>query len=491
MNLEQRQFIWQHAGYTPTPEQLAIHTDPARIKLVAGGERAGKSLSAAMELLTQVIGVEGLWWIVGPDYEQSRNEFDYVLAAVQKIGAAREVNRPRIGSCRLITAFNGEIVTKTADDVRKLAGKAPDGVLLVEAAQTEWEVWIKLRGRVAEKRGWLWASGTFEEGAQWYTDIWTRWQADNPEGGKSFSLPTWCNLAVFPGGRADPELLALEATLPADLFQERYGAVPCKPSGLVFKEFSFERHVREIAWRYYIQPGMISGHHKDALAADMAWPIEIAVDPGYAGGYAVLAVTWKDDLVYIFDEVYQQGMVAEDIITMAARKWWWKKVRSGVIDVAGLQHPGQRSQVEIWRHAAGVNLRVNRIGIVEGILRLRTFLVNPETGEPRIYFAPKCRGLLAEFGKYRYPKDSDNRPVTELPIDRDNHALKALSYWLYDRYGPVMRRHRQPQDIGDPFGYAEQEVGRTIGLLRGKTPEGVRFGIQRGLPEPGLSFDVE
>ena len=53
---------------------------------VAGGERAGKSLSGAMELFAQCIGVPGLWWICGPDYEQTHPEFDYILAALQKIG---------------------------------------------------------------------------------------------------------------------------------------------------------------------------------------------------------------------------------------------------------------------------------------------------------------------------------------------------------------------------------------------------------------------
>lgn len=488
ITLPARQFAWGHVGYTPSPEQLRAHLSPERLKLIAGGERAGKSLSAAMELFVNVIGVAGLWWICGPDYEQARAEFDYVLGALQRIGAVADVSQPKIGQCRIQTVFGGEIVTKTADDVRKLAGKAPDGVLLVEAAQTSWEVWVKLRGRVAEKRGWLWASGTFESGARWYQDLWRRWQADNPEGGRSFSIPTWANLAVFPGGLDNPEIKALKASMPADLFMERYGAVPCQPVGLVFREFSFEEHVREIVWRLNVHEfGKLTSHHGDALAAGMDWPIEIGVDPGYATAYSVVACTWLNDQVLVFDEIYAQGKVAEEVIAECKERWWWKKLKGGVIDIAGKQHPGSKSQQEIWR-AHGVHLRANRVGIVEGILRLRTFLKDPETGAPRIFISPKCRGLLDEFGKYRYPREAEQRPISELPIDRDNHSIKALSYWLFDRYGPVARVNRRPRPGYNPF--ADSPAKREIIVLR-KGVTGVRFGVQRQPGVLGLSFERE
>jgi hypothetical protein len=489
----QREFIFQRVGYDPTPEQWAIHLDTARSRLVIGGERAGKSLVSAMELLCWLIGrPDFLAWIVGPDYVQCRAEFAYILSALQKIGAVKEVSFPRIGACSLTTAFNGVCVTKTSDDVRKLAGTAPDGVLLVEAAQQTWEIFLKVRGRVAEKRGFILLSGTLEAGADWYPSLWQRWRAQNSDGGSAHSLPTWANKHIFPGGRQDPELLAISATLPADLFLERYGAIPCPPAGLVFREFSYEQHVREIAWRTYVkEPGMITGHHKDALAAGHDWPIEITVDPGYAHAYAVLALTWWGDQVYCFDEVYETGLVAEEVIARCKERWWWKRVTGGVIDIAGQQHPGAKSQVEIWRHTAGLNLRVNRVGIVEGILRTRTFFLNPATQQPRLFIAPKCKGLLAELAKYRYHKSVENRPVSELPIDRDNDACKALAYWLYDRFGPVLRKRRKTQDLGQPFAFgAGPSNAPEMTILPGNTPAGVRFGYNRAPAGPDLSFEV-
>lgn len=430
LDLAQRKFAWEWVGYVPSPEQRAAHLDEHRLRLVAGGERAGKSFSAAMELFPHAIGFKGLFWIVAPDYEQARHEFDYVLTALNAVGAVKSSSYPKVGQCQIETVFGGKIITKSADDVRKLAGAAPDGILLCEAAQCDYGVWLKLRGRLTEKRGWLWASGTFEGSLGWYPELWKRWQADNPEGGKSFSIPTWANLAIFPGGRNDPEIKVLEATLPADMFLERCAAVPCPPEGLVFREFSFETHVTSL------------------VGYDPALPVELAIDPGFAGAYAVVAVQQRGPLVYAIDEVYAKQQVAEQVIQTCKARPWWAKVAGGVIDVAGRQHHAQKSQVEIWRELAGLYLRAQPVPIVDGIARLRTFLVDPASadGRPRLLFAPGLKETLGEFGKYRYPKDAESRPVSEEPIDRDNHAIKALCYWLYDKYGPVAPRKVRVRD---------------------------------------------
>ncbi|MDE2920020.1 MAG: hypothetical protein OXR64_09255, partial [Chloroflexota bacterium] len=61
----------------------------------------------------------------------------------------------------------------------------------------------------------------------------------------------------------------------------------------------------------------------------------------------------------------------------------------------------------------------------------------------RLTVAPECRTLIEEFGLYRYHEASDRAPISEIPIDRDNHAVKALVYWLFDRFGAIERPPRQ------------------------------------------------
>ncbi len=365
----------------------------------------------------------GLFWIVGPDYEQCRPELQYVIDSLTTVDDIKSMSVPSRGPCVVNTKTGSRIVTKSARFPERLAGEAPDGILLCEAAQCSYEVFLRLRGRVAEKRGWLWLSGTFEGSRSWYADKYNQWSHQNPEGGESFSMPSWENLILYPGGYDDPEMSALRVTYPEDLFQERFGGEPAPPSGLVFREFSAKDHLEE-------------------CPLSRSTPVELAIDPGYAGAYAVLAMQWEPGLVRVVDQVYLRQQVAATVIRECKSRKWWDLVKGGVIDVAGRQHHAMPSQVEIWQAEAGINLRFNRVGLLDGIARLRTFLQHPATGEARILFDPKCVSTISEFGKYQYREVAEGRPIPEEPIDRDNHALKALSYWLVDRYGSTRRRRR-------------------------------------------------
>ena len=242
---EVRDHLWARVGYRPYAEQLAAHDSEARIRLIAGGERAGKSRSAAMELAGRFL--EGqLYWLVGPDYDLCRPEFAYLIEALEALDAIETLATPTGQSNRMLLRNGTVIATRTAQRAMRLAGQAPDGILGCEAAQLSYESFLRLSGRLAERRGWLWLSGTFEGSRGWYAERFRAWQTDNPEEAASFSVPSWANRTLFPGGRADPEIQRLETTYPSDLFQERFGGVPCPPVSLVFREFEPAAHVRTI-----------------------------------------------------------------------------------------------------------------------------------------------------------------------------------------------------------------------------------------------------
>ena len=248
-----------------TPSNGRPTTPTARIRLIAGGERAGKSRSAAMELVGRFL--EGqLYWLVGPDYDLCRPEFAYLIEALESLDAIETLAAPTGQSSRLLLRNGTLITTRTAQRAMRLAGQAPDGILGCEAAQLSYESFLRMSGRLAERRGWLWLSGTFEGSRGWYAEKFRAWQSDNPDQAASFSIPSWSNRTLFPGGREDPEIERLALAYPADLFQERLGGVPCPPVSLVFREFHPAAHVRTIKDPY-----------------ESFDNIEIAVDPGYAG----------------------------------------------------------------------------------------------------------------------------------------------------------------------------------------------------------------
>jgi hypothetical protein len=258
-------------------------------------------------------------------------------------------------------------------------------------------------------------TGTFEGSLGWYPEKFKEGQVPSNDFA-SFSIPTWSNLAIFPGGRQDPEILKLEREYPEEMFQERFGGVPCPPAGLVFKEFRTIHHVRETT----IADG----------------PVYLWIDPGYAGAYAVEVVQIIGDHVFVVDEIYEQKLVTSEIIQIANKRPWWKQVQSGVIDIAAKQH-----------QAMPAVLSSDKVGIVEGIERYHTFLnVNPLTNEPQITIDPKCKGLISEHGgcpnpftgqsqTYRYKMDKEGMVIGEDPEDKNNHAIKAIIYGLVDRFG--------------------------------------------------------
>lgn len=426
-------------GYEPSPTQAAIHADPHRFKLVAGGERAGKSYSASHELRRRYpedavsFGtLKLLYWLVGPDYEQARAEFGYCVAWATEAGAIASggLSMPAQGPCRMTLRGGGQIATKSSSDPERLGSVAPHGIVMCEAAQHSYEAFLRLRGRLAEKRGWLWASGTFETSLGWYAEKWAEWQHENLDGGRSFSMPTWSNLAIFPGGRNDPEILELEAAFPPDRFAERFGAVPTPPTGRVLKEVKESLHVFD--WQL-----------------DPQSPVYLWADPGYyPSAYAVevFQVERATDIIRGLDEIYVQGLTTHDVIAMCQTRPWWQHVVGGAIDEAAKQHQAMESPIEVWQREAHLHLDAARIGDLEGLDRLRTFLrPDPFTGAPRITFSPRQRGLLAEaglaknpypeIGIWRYQHDRRGNVVSDKPEDKNNHAAKAIIYGLVNLRG--------------------------------------------------------
>ncbi|GAI06897.1 unnamed protein product, partial [marine sediment metagenome] len=291
------------------------------------------------------------------------------------------------------------------------------------------ETFLRLRGRLAEKRGWLLMSGTFESSLGWYVDLYQLGQTENDQDLKSFSLPTWTNLVIFPGGKSDPEIKALEAQFSAEWFMERFGGVPCPPKGLVLKEF-----------RTNIHTGIDKRFQFDPLE-----PVFLGIDPGMAHAYAVLAIQKRDEeTAAVIDEIYETGHISEDIITLCRKRPWWNKIAGGAIDYhGGRQHHDRHDcPMEVWIKKAGIPLRARQLRIQDGIERTKTSLkINPITNKPGLYINAKCRGLISELGGcpnpitgatavYKWRMDSNNNIIGEVPDDKHNDACKALAYEL-------------------------------------------------------------
>jgi hypothetical protein len=390
--------------------------------------------------------VKRLYWIVGPDYAQARAEFMYFYEAFTRGGLVDHASMPEVKTQPwvLVTTYGVTIETRTSSDVTKLASFNVHGVLMVEAAQQDHGVWLKLRGRVAQSHGWIILSGTLEKGLPWYASLLRKWQGDNPDGGRSFSLPSWSNLAVYPGGRNDPEMKMLESTYPHDLFMERFGAETHTQHGLVIPEFNPKVHVRHLE--------LVRDEN------NMPLPVTLAVDPAQHT-YAVLFIQKVGAYAHVLDAVYKKNAVAQDVILEVKDSPYWEFVdkRNGnAIDIAATQRHANKSQVEIWRQEAEVSFGSRFIPEDTTIRTVRFRLGHNNTfGEPLVYFNStlpnpdplpdgSAAHFLSEFDLWKWPERNPNQNVPPKPIDRANDGIKALGYWLVHTYGPVeMRKKRQ------------------------------------------------
>ena len=424
-----RDYLYDKVGFTPTDEQVAILESPYRFNLVAGGEQAGKSMVASKYLLGRFMETEepGLYWLVAADYERTRAEFEYLVQDFATLGILKQASK-RVDPGYIVLADGTRIETKSAKDPRTLAMRAPHGILGWEASQLDMETFFRLRGRCAPKRGWMFLAGTFEGSLGWYPQMYTAWAAGADPEAKAYSLPSWTNKYLYPGGREDPEIQRLKEVASDDFYMERIEGKPSPPKGLVFSEFRPDAHVVDVEY-----------------VPDV--PVHLWMDPGYAGGYAVAVIQVQGEQIQVIDEIYEVGLVTDEIIDIAKSRPWWPDVKFGVIDIAGNQHQAMAAPAEVWLEQAGLYLSSQKVKINEGTERLKGWLkIDPRTHAPRIVFSPKCIGIMSEFGMapnpfdgqtraYRWKTDREGNIVGDTPEDKYNHGVKAIIYGLIDRFG--------------------------------------------------------
>jgi len=421
--------------------------DEMRYKLVMAGERAGKSFTgaaygAAMYMSTMISCPEQLGWMVGYDYETCMPEFTEMSNKLMSIGILNandvQVRDGGRDKCRFTTSTGLTVETISGSEPHKISRLAPNFILGCEVGHWTEAMWHNVIGRLMEKRGCLWASGSFESNTGWLVELWRKWQGDSDEGGRSYSIPSWANPVVYPLGEEDPEILRRRAMLPPWVYEQRHLGIPSAPKGMVFTDFLPSLHISPLA------------------VYDPSLPMHIFIDPGNKSAYAVLAVQFGHKSVVVVDEIYERDRTNAEVIAIACHREWWPPSK-GVIDVAGTQHHGERSSEEAWREA-GVRCSYRHIKVEDGIDRLRSLLRSDGKGDtPTLLVHPRCRGLIAEMGAgqspfpgrqpWCYKTDAQGNVLSEVPDDRNNDACKALYYGLIANLGYVERRPRNTEPV--------------------------------------------
>lgn len=458
-------YQWPHengAGLTPLQEEvfLDVVRHRYRMAMILGGERGGKSflLALLMACFAGPVDEDGreykneMYWLVGPDYRQTRPEFTYIYELYNQLGLIEIAAMPENPNSpwSMVTNWGTRIETRTSSDATKLASFAVHGAGMCEASQQEHGVMLKLQGRSSQTRGFVYMAGTLEKGLPWYASTFRKWQRYDPEmDAKSFKLPTWSNLAAYPGGEEDPEIIALKRNNPPDYFAERYGAEPQSRYGLVVPEFEPVTHIVDIVPMSSTQPVSI-GDGQMPFYTDM--PVHMFYDPGKH-----CAALWfaqiQGKMTVFLDSVYIRDVLVQDFIPEVKKSPYWDYAKNStghVADIAVNQHHHNKSVAVIWYEETG--LRWNSTVIKEekwtwDVWRYR-LSVNNNYGVPLVYFSSRnimpeptpdgwAPAALTEFMLWKYP-DRVFNPMSSAsvrPIDANNDAVKAGAYGLIYYFG--------------------------------------------------------
>lgn len=243
-------------------------------QITTGGVRAGKSMSAAAKLLLAIaekliFSQKALYWIVGPDYLLSRPEMIYLRQWCEKLGWKVDFNNPTDGGWNLVIKDMIRIECKTAENEDKLAGVAPDGILVVEAGKCRPEVRDRVRERAMEKAAWIYYSGTmdstedqtYRQNWSWYAETAAEWEENPTPAHASYRLPSWTNKVLYGSclthitnnpalaaycpdgehgenhsGRNHPSIRQAELEWPPAVFARSIAAEPLGAEGLVYPQ---------------------------------------------------------------------------------------------------------------------------------------------------------------------------------------------------------------------------------------------------------------
>lgn len=378
------------------PAQAQIASDTRRFRVVNCGRRFGKTLLSVWEMFGFALAKQDARIAyIAPTYQQAR---DIAWTELKKICSPVifSVNESRLEV--VVKNQHGgtsQIFLRGWESVETLRGQYFDFLVLDEVSSYRnfWSQWQEvLRPTLTDRKG----QGLFISTPKGFNHFYDLYNLQNRDSDyKSFHFSTYDNPFV-----PREEVDKAKQELTEDRFAQEYLADFRKTEGLVYKEFSRDRHVLQ-RLPLYDRAKRISG-----------------VDFGYTNPAAVLSIDKDtDNRYFVTDEWYKRGQTDAQIADYVA-SLQFNEVYPDPASASGNAELRNR----------GVNVREvikNQDSIRNGISLVRElFKAN------RLFISANCVNLISELETYAYPDKRPDRNDDENPIKENDHALDALRYAL-------------------------------------------------------------
>lgn len=370
--------------------QSEVAKDLHRFRVLRCGRRWGKTILISEEIKGIAISRPSRIAYIANNYGQAR-DIAWELFKKEFKGAIIETNEARL-EIKVRTLQGGEslIVLRGWESVENLRGQAFDFLAIDEVAMMK-NFWVKwqevLRPTLTDRKGSAIFSST-PKGFNHFYDLCNLELSDSDF--KSFHFTSYDNPFL-----PIDELDKAKGTLPIERFAQEYEASFQKTQGLVYKEFSREKHL------YGILP--------EGIYTKIG-----GVDFGYTNPAAILDIRFNGEKFFIEDEWYKTERTEKQIAEYV----------SGCKFHEVYPDPESPSAIEELRQ---LNINVREVvkgkdSIQSGIQKIRELLLID-----KIKINSRCINLISEFEMYSYDDEKETNQ-NEKPVKANDHALDALRY---------------------------------------------------------------
>ncbi len=371
--------------------QKPVALDPHRFRVLCCGRRWGKTTLAIDQMKARAAVANSRVAYVAPTYQQAR---DIAWESLKKdcLQAAESINESRLE----IKLVNGSvIILRGWEAIETLRGQFFHLIVLDEVAMfrnflIQWQEVI--RPTLTDTRGEALFIST-PKGFNHFYDLFNE-EAEDPDF-KSFHYTTYDN-PFIPADEIDKA----KKEVTEDRFAQEYLADFRKTEGLVYKEFSRDRHI----------------YKKDEVAR--VTKVFGGVDFGFKSPAAVYTIKKDEERRYwISEEWYEtertDAQIADYVAALA-----WNECYPDPESASGIEELRRR----------GVNVRdviKNKDSIRNGINAVRELFKSN-----RLFIHESCKNLIWEIESYCYPDRKANHNEEENPIKENDHAMDAIRYAL-------------------------------------------------------------
>ena len=398
------------------PSQKQVVESSNRFKVLLAGRRFGKTVLAVEELVFNAISKQEARVVyIAPTFQSARDiALEHLLKRIERV--VSNINETRL-ELEVSNKFGGKskIFLRSWDNIETLRGQAFDFIVLDEVAQYKafWAGWQEvLRPTLTDKRGHALFIST-PNGYNHLYDLCNLELSDSDY--KTFHFTTYDNPHI-----PVEEIEKAKKELSPEQFLQEYMASFQKTSGLVYKEFSRDKHLYEI-----LPQGTFN---------------KIAgIDFGYTHPAVVLDIRTNGELYFIEDEWVKTGRTEVQIAEYVAANSF----------EAVYPDPESPSAIEELRRK-NINIREvikGKDSVKSGIQKVRELLING-----RLKVNRKCVNMIAGFEMYSYDEDK----LKENPIKENDDCADAIRYVLMMAdFKPELNREIQRQ-----FDVARERIAR-------------------------------